>query len=44
MVLLDWPITAGKPSGLTLARFAGPTVPLEQVDAETLRKLVGGER
>jgi hypothetical protein len=27
----------------TEARFAGPTVPLEQVDAETLRKLVGGE-
>jgi len=33
----------GRPSGLTLARFAGPTVPLEQVDAETLRRLVGGE-
>ena len=27
----------------TEARFAGPTVPLEQVDADTLRRLVGGE-
>jgi hypothetical protein len=44
LLLKDRYQKAGKPSGLTLARFAGPTVPLEQVDAETLRKLVGGER
>jgi len=33
----------GKASGLTLARFAGPTVPLEQVHAETLPKFLGGQ-
>jgi hypothetical protein len=43
LLLKDRYQKVGKPSGLTLARFAGPTVPLEQVDAETLRKLVGGE-
>jgi hypothetical protein len=43
LLLKDRYQKAGKPSGLTLARFAGPTVPLEQVDAKTLPKLLGGQ-